>query len=304
MNFVRDEVTVSVPASSANLGPGFDAIGVALEMRDEVTVRATTGKTRVTVEGEGAGEVPTDDSNMVVEALRAGLDAVGASQIGIEMRCVNRVPHGRGLGSSSAAIVSGLAAASALLEPGALTRDEIFEIAAHMEGHPDNAAPAVYGGAALGWIEPADPLTGAPAQAFARSFEVSQDVRVTVLIPEFEFSTSKARAMLPDAVPHRDAAFNAGRAALLPIALSQHPSLLYYATEDRLHQEYRRAGMPPTLDLIDRLRAEKLPAAVSGAGPTVIVFAHLNAAKRQEIALEGWKPLELPVATQGIIVKE
>lgn len=301
MNFVRDEVTVSVPASSANLGPGFDALGIALELRDEVRVRATTGATHVTVEGEGAGKVPEDDTNMVVQALRAGLESVGASQIGIEMHCVNRVPHGRGLGSSSAALVSGLAAAGALLEPGALDTEAIFQLAVQMEGHPDNAAPAVYGGAVVGWMEPsAGQVT---PRAYAQQFEVSPQVRLTVLIPEFELATSQARGLLPESVPHRDAAFNAGRAALLPLALAQHPELLFFATEDRLHQEYRREGMPQSLEMVDRLRAAGTPAAISGAGPTVIVFDHLDPATRKDLEHLGWKPRELPVAPQGIIVR-
>lgn len=301
MNFVSDEVTVSVPASSANLGPGFDALGLALELRDEVTVRATTGTTHVTVEGEGAGKVAEGEDNLVVQALRAGLDAVGASQIGIEMHCVNRVPHGRGLGSSSAAIVSGLAAAGALLEPGVLDIDAIFQLAVQMEGHPDNAAPAVYGGAVVGWIE-AENGSQSP-RAYAQHFEVSPEVKATVLIPSFHLATSKARSLLPQNVPHRDAAFNAGRAALLPLALAKHPELLFFATEDRLHQEYRREGMPQSLELVDRLRAARIPAAISGAGPTVIVFAHLDPATRQDLEHLGWKCRELPVAEQGIVVK-
>lgn len=303
MRFMRDEVTVSVPASSANLGPGFDATGLALELRDEVAVRATTsGATHVTVEGEGAGHVPEDDKNLVARALRIGLESVGAPQVGIQMHCTNRIPHGRGLGSSSAAIVCGLAAAAALLEPEVLPPDKIFQIAAKLEGHPDNAAPAVYGGAVLGWIEPESSKTGEESRAFALPFQVSPAVKVTVLIPSFKLATSKARSLLPDAVPHRDAVFNAGRAALLPLALSLHPELLFYATEERLHQEYRRPAMPASLELVDSLRSQGLPAAVSGAGPTVIVFSHLGVALRQDLEQSGWRMLELPIAKQGIIV--
>lgn len=300
MSFARDAAAVSVPASSANLGPGFDAIGVALELRDEVFVRATTGPTHVTVEGEGSGEVPEGEDNLVVQSLRAGLEAAGAPQIGIEMHCVNRVMHKRGLGSSSAAIVSGLASAMALLEPGALTLDDIFQLATAMEGHPDNAAPAVYGGAVLGWIAPSGTQESGETKAFAMPFEVSDEVKITVLVPSFELMTTKARSLLPPTVPHRDAAFNVGRAALLPIALAKHPEMLFYATEDRLHQEYRREGMPLSLELIDRLRAQGLPAAVSGAGPSVIVFHHFDVGARQDLQHAGWKVLQLPVASKGI----
>lgn len=307
MRIVRDQVTVSVPASSANLGPGFDALGLALELRDEVTVYATTGTTQVTVEGEGAGQVSEGEDNLVVQSLRLGLETVGAPQVGIEMRCLNRIPHGRGLGSSSAAIVSGLAAASALLEPGALPVDEIFQLAAKLEGHPDNAAPAVYGGAVLGWIEPQNPessenpAAGGEFHAFALPFQVHPEVKVTVLIPPFELATSKARGLLPETVPHRDAVFNASRAALLPLALSTRPDLLFYATQDRLHQEYRREGMPASLELVDYLRSDSYPAAVSGAGPTVMVFSHLPVVLRQALEHKGWQVRELPVAATGII---
>lgn len=304
MRIVRDQVTVCVPASSANLGPGFDAIGLALEIRDEITVRAITGATRVSVEGEGAGRVMKDEDNLVVQSLRLGLETVGAPQIGIEMHCLNRIPHGRGLGSSSAAIVSGLAAASALVEPGALPADKIFQLATKLEGHPDNAAPAVYGGAVVGWIEPAnprDPQQAGESRAFALPFPIHSEVKVTVLIPDFQLATSKARGLLPEFVPHRDAVFTAGRAALLPLALSAHPELLFYATQDRLHQEYRREGMPTSLELVDYLRAQNYPAAVSGAGPTVIVFSHLPVALRQGLEHKGWRVLSPAVAGTGII---
>lgn len=299
MGFQRDEVTLTVPASSANLGPGYDTMGLALQMRDTVTVRATTGATHVTVEGEGAGEVPTDDSNLVVQALRAGLESAGAPQVGVEMRCCNRIPHGRGLGSSSAAIVAGLSAAGALLGGEALTQDDVFQLAVQMEGHPDNAAPTVYGKAVVGWMETSE--TGTP-RAYARTFEVHPDICVTVLIPHFELATSKARNLLPDTVPHRDAAFNVSRAALLPLALSAYPELLFYATEDRLHQEYRRVGMPESLKIVDKLRAAGIPAAISGAGPSVIVFNHLDPASRQDFERLGWHPEELSVATEGVII--
>lgn len=303
MRIIRSTATVSVPASSANLGPGFDAVGLALELRDEITLRTTTGSTRVTVEGEGAGRVPTDDNNLVVKALRLGLDVVGAPQTGIEMRCVNRIPHGRGLGSSSAAAVGGLAAAAALVEPGALPPEKIFQIATRLEGHPDNAAPAVYGGGQVGWIEP-ETYENGETRAYALAFKISPQIKITVLIPGFKLATSKARGLLPAEVPHRDAAFNVGRAALLPLALSQHPELLFYATEDRLHQEYRRLGMPDTLKLLDMLRAQRIPAAVSGAGPSIIVFASLAETLRQEVQRRGWKPRELAVSESGIIVAD
>lgn len=296
MHFARDEVTVSVPASSANLGPGFDALGIALELRDEVWVRATTGPTRVTVEGEGAGKVDTGEGNLVVQSVRAGLESVGAPQIGIEMHCVNRVPHGRGLGSSSAAIVAGLAAAGALLEEGVLDTQGIFQLACQMEGHPDNAAPAVFGGAVVGWID--------DGVAYAQPFAVHSKVEITVLIPDLKLETAKARGLLPSKVPHRDAAFNVGRAALLPLALSAHPEWLFAATADRLHQEYRREGMPASLELVDMLRGGGLPAAISGAGPTVIVFSRLDSQTLEDLKKLGWQARQLPLAARGVYTAE
>ncbi len=209
---------------------------------------------------------------------------------------MNRVPHGRGLGSSSAAIVAGLAAAGALLEEGVLDTQGIFQLACQMEGHPDNAAPAVFGGAVVGWID--------DGVAYAQPFAVHSKVEITVLIPDFKLETAKARGLLPSKVPHRDAAFNVGRAALLPLALSAHPEWLFAATADRLHQEYRREGMPASLELVDMLRGGGLPAAISGAGPTVIVFSRLDSQTLEDLKKLGWQARQLPLAARGVYTAE
>jgi homoserine kinase len=256
-------VRVRVPATSANLGPGFDAFGLALTLYDELTV--TPGGSGVTVEvvGPGTGEVALDESHLVVRAIRAGLESLGAAVPGFSLRCENRIPHGRGLGSSSAAIVGGLAAAYGLAgEP--LDRDQVVSLAHAIEGHPDNVAASALGGFTIAWTEGdtgrairLDPVAGLSAVAY---------------VPDTRVLTKEARGLLPSAVPHSDAAANAGKAALLVAALTARPDLLLTATEDRLHQEYRESAMPESLALVHKLRGSGLPAVVSGAGPTVLVL--------------------------------
>ena len=240
MRLGADHVRVRVPATSANLGPGFDAFGIALGL-----VRRARGAgarprraSRVEVTGEGAGQVPDDEQHLVVSSLRAALDQVGASQTGLHLVCHNRIPHGRGLGSSAAAVVAGIVAARGLIaEPEALSDDVAIDLAARIEGHPDNAAPAVLGGATLAWSD--DGRFRAIDLAVAR--RPSPRSRSC---PPNHLSTKAARGVLPATVPHADAAFQAGRAALLVEALGRRPELLLTATQDRLHQEYRRSVMP------------------------------------------------------------
>lgn len=266
MRLGADHVRVRVPATSANLGPGFDALGLALALHDEVEVRAL-GSAEVTVEvvGEGAGHVPDDERHLVVRAIRLALDHVGASQTGLHLVCRNRIPHGRGLGSSAAAVVAGIAAARGLVaEPEALSDDVMVQLASAMEGHPDNAAPAVHGGATVAWE---DDTVG------VASLAVHPDLRPVAIVPPTHLSTAAARGLLPPSVPHGDAAFQAGRAALLVEALGRRPDLLLAATQDRLHQGYRRPAMPDSLALVDALRARGVAAVVSGAGPTVLALA-------------------------------
>lgn len=259
-----DQVRVRVPATSANLGPGFDAFGLALTLYDDLIV--TPGGSGVTVEvtGSGAGEVPLDESHLVVRSIRAGLDALGASVPGFALRCENRIPHGRGLGSSSAAIVGGVAAAYGLAgEP--VDRERIVVLANEIEGHPDNVAAAALGGFTIAWTSEGDggravrldPVDGLAAVAY---------------VPDNRVLTKEARGLLPSVVSHTDAAANAGKAALLVAALTGRPELLLTATEDRLHQEYREPAMPESLALVHKLRGSGLPAIVSGAGPTVVVL--------------------------------
>ncbi|HWJ85244.1 MAG TPA: homoserine kinase [Cellulomonas sp.] len=305
MRLGADRVRVRVPATSANLGPGFDALGLALALHDELDVRLI-GSADVVVEvtGEGAGDVPDDERHLVVQALRAALDLVGAPQAGLHLVCHNRIPHGRGLGSSAAAVVAGIAAARGLVaEPEALSDEVALALATQMEGHPDNAAPAIHGGATVAWST-ADGVGAA-------SLAVHADVAPVAIVPSTRLSTASARGVLPATVPHRDAAFQAGRAALLVEALGRRPDLLLDATVDRLHQDYRRAVMPHSLALVDALRAAGVAAVVSGAGPTVLALARRTAdgtdadeaiATAFGPTLGGWRVLPLAVDTEGVQV--
>jgi homoserine kinase len=260
-------VRVRVPATSANLGPGFDALGLALAVHDDLEVRVLEAPDVVVeVTGEGVGEVPDGEEHLVVQALRNALDHVGAPRTGLHLVCTNRVPHGRGMGSSAAAVVAGLFAARGLVaEPEALYDDVLLRLATALEGHPDNAAPAILGGATVAWCEPTGPR--------AVRVPTHSGLEPVVLVPAVRLATSTARRLLPATVPHGDAAFAAGRAALLVHALGHRPDLLHAATEDRLHQQYRRAAMPDSLALVDALRSRGVAAVVSGAGPTVVALA-------------------------------
>jgi homoserine kinase len=299
---VGAQVRVRAAASSANLGPGFDSFGLALGLRDDVRVRVTEGSaTQVEVTGEGSGEVARDEDHLVVRALRRALLAAGVEQpIGLHLVCHNEIPHGRGLGSSAAAVVAGLAAGRALagLATGdhLLGADHLLSLATDLEGHPDNAAAALLGGLTISWAEVDGP----------RAVRVGPhpDIDALVLVPDVRLATARARSLLPGQVGHGDAAANAARAALLVLALTRHPDLLLPATEDRLHQRQRTAGMPPTLRLVDRLRDRGLAAVVSGAGPSVLVLTTRSAvaAVRDQaaaVAGEGWRSILPGIAAGG-----
>lgn len=259
--------TVRVPATSANLGPGFDALGLALGLYDEVTAALTDEPTYVHIEGEGAGELLTDDSHLVVKAMRETLSEIGEKTVGIRLGCVNRIPQARGLGSSSAAIVAGVTLANALTGS-RLSRQDELRIAAGLEGHPDNVAPCLLGGFTIAWMS-------GVAGARAVSLQPHPRVRPALLVPANRGLTEQARAALPASVPHADAAFNAGRSALLVHALTADPELLFEATEDRLHQDYRAEAMPASAELVRLLRSVGVAAVISGAGPSVLALTPL-----------------------------
>lgn len=295
-------VTVKVPATTANLGPGFDTLGLALALYDrlEVSVRAEPG-VRITVIGVGEGEVPTDDKNLVYRAIAHTFAAYGFAVPGLEMVAHNVIPHGRGLGSSGAAIVSGIMAAKGLLEGIIeIDSDALLRLATELEGHPDNVAPALFGGLTIAWMTPEGPQH--------KKLIVHRGVSPLVCVPETTMSTAHARSLQPDSVPHSDATFNVSRSALLIAALIQSPELLLAATEDRLHQSYRASAMPETDSLIQILRKNGLAAVVSGAGPSLLVLGsepsqRLRAAELvAENCATPWQSLMLAVDFKGATV--
>ena len=260
-------VTVKVPATTANLGPGLDTLGLALAIYDElqVAVRAEPGAF-VEVHGVGEGEVPTDASNLVVQSIAAVFEAYNQPMPGLNLVAHNVIPHGRGLGSSGAAIVSGIMAAKGLLEGVVdIDSDALLRLATELEGHPDNVAPALFGGLTIAWTSNDGPRH--------KKLMVHRGVSPLVAVPETTMSTKLARSLQPTSVPHEDAIFNVSRSALLVAALVQSPELLLAATEDRLHQNYRASAMVESDRLIQVLRGEGLAAVVSGAGPSVLVLA-------------------------------
>lgn len=308
MRIVTDSVRVRVPATSANLGPGFDAFGLALELHDVVRVRATASATRTHVTGQGAETVPDGEDHLVVRAVRAGLEHVGAPQVGLELSAHNQIPHGRGLGSSAAAVVAGLMAARGMIsEPEALDDAVMLDLATQWEGHPDNAAATILGGATLTWLpqenaveapETGEWTTPAP-RVGVTALGVAEGLTVTVFIPAHPVATRVARSVLPETVPHRDAAFNAARAAMLVLALGGRTDLALEATADRLHQPYRGDVLPESMDLVGWLRGQGLPAVISGAGPTVLVLGAVPPTVRRAATRGGWDARALDVDRVG-----
>jgi len=289
-----EAVRVRVPASSANLGPGFDCFGLALTLHDVVEAQVVADGLDLSVDGEGAHTVSRDGRHLVVRAMQECFARMGGAPSGLRVHCTNAIPHGRGLGSSSAAIVAGIVAARALATNGPdLIDDEgLLRLATEIEGHPDNVAAALAGGFTLAWTE--------PEGARLIRLEASPMVAPVVFVPDTELSTRKARGLLPKTVPHSDAAANAARAALMVEALTNNPDLLLVATEDRLHQDYRGPAMPASLDLVKRLRADGVPATVSGAGPTVLALATQDSADQVAgMGGEGWTVHRLAVDAAG-----
>lgn len=296
---------VRVPATSANLGPGFDTLGLALAYADELTVQTTDSGVRVNVHGVGEGEVATDETNLVAKSAAYVFAQVNRAMPGLEITARNKIPHGRGMGSSGSAIVAGIMIAAALLaedsDPLVLSEDDLLRFATDLEGHPDNVAPALFGGLTIAWVN-------ANQEPKFKRLVVHRGVSPLVLVPDFTMSTELARSLQPKQVPHEDAVFNLSRSALLVAAMTQSPEVLFEATEDRLHQNYRGEAMPATRDLVATLRKAGFAAVVSGAGPSVLVLAadpaeRIAAAKIAETQPGGWTPHFLAVDIKGATVE-
>lgn len=269
--FRANAIQVQVPASSANLGPGFDCFGLALALHDRYIAQVTDEVgLDLDITGEGADSIRRDEKNLIIKAMYQGFDFMGGKPRGLSVRALNVIPHGRGLGSSASAIVGGLVLARALVLSGneRMIDDDLLNIATKMEGHPDNVAAAFYGGATIAWQEDQH---GHP---IARAVGISVDPRISAiaLIPKGAVSTSKARKLLPELLPHAEAVANSTRTALLSQALSHRPDLLFIATQDFLHQKYRQEVMPKSFALVTKLRSAGVAAFISGAGPTVLVL--------------------------------
>ena len=359
MRPVCHAVTVRVPATSANLGSGFDTVGLALDYHDELTFTLADDPAdtaaHVVIHGEGEDTLPRDETHLVVSTFRRACATFGLGRVGFTLEAWNRIPQARGMGSSAEAIVAGIAAAAAFAQDGYLNRDAVFEMAARLEGHPDNVAPAVYGGLTVSWdmetaegvgsvaIPGGEPLHGG---FHTVNYPVDPQVRAAVFVPDYELSTEKARRALPGELPYRDAVHNISRVGLLPAAMNpgmlvgsgagtdfgtgsgtdaasasasggrgadsgmaaQANALLYTATQDRLHQPYRAALMPPSTELIAMFRAKGYAAAVSGAGPCVLVLHYgdargdIDGLAARQLASGRWKVLHLPVNTAGVEV--
>lgn len=320
---VCNQVHVRVPATSANLGSGFDAVGLAFDFFDELTFTLKDDRNDVSAEviihGEGETTLPRDETHLVVSTFRKACKTFGLPKLGCVIEAYNAIPQARGMGSSAEAIVAGIAAAAAFAQEGELNRDSIFELAAAIEGHPDNVAPAVFGGLTVSWdlktpegVESVGIAQGEPLHSGFHTvkYAVDNSISAAIFVPDFELSTQQAREALPSQVPYADAIFNLSRVALLPAAMDSSVldpnALLFCATQDKLHQPYRKNLMSASWELIEELRSAGFAAAVSGAGPCVLVLHHgdahdvLERVAERQLASGHWKVLHLAVNHGGV----
>ncbi|SDJ30503.1 homoserine kinase [Frankineae bacterium MT45] len=284
-----------MPATSANLGPGFDTLGLALGLFDDVMARVADSGLAIDVAGEGEQSVALDESHLVVRAMRSTFDRLGGQPPGLELVCANRIPHGRGLGSSSAAIVAGVLLARGLVLGGetTLTQSDALQLASEIEGHPDNVAPCLLGGMTVAWTE-------GDQSVHALKLAVADEISPIVLIPPYESSTAEVRRLLPPQVPFADAVFNSARSALLVAALSGATQALLEATADRLHQPYRAEAMTESAELVATLRERGVPTVISGAGPTVLALVRntVEAELVTSASPVNWRCEQLPVHSE------
>lgn len=290
-------VRVLVPASSANVGPGFDSLGLALSVYDELVAMATEDEgVLVEVAGEGEAEVPRDERNLVVQAMLKAFDAMGVQPPGFVLRCRNTIPHGRGLGSSAAAIIGGMVLARAMVPGADFDDDTLLAKATEMESHPDNLAAALHGGFTVAWL-------GQDSRPGAVRLDVHPSLRAVLVVPVDTLPTSHAREALPTDVSHADATFNVARSALLVHAVTARPDLLWEAMADRLHQQARAPVYPASLAVLRQLRSAGHAAAISGAGPSVLVLSDQDDIEARVTGLiagtAGWGVREIPISLDG-----
>ncbi|CAN2178161.1 ThrB Homoserine kinase [Candidatus Nanopelagicaceae bacterium] len=299
--FKAKPMQVQVPASSANLGPGFDAFGLALAMHDRYVAQVLDDVVLdIDVTGEGADEVPRNDKNLLVKAMYKGFDFLGGRPKGLAIRALNVNPHGRGLGSSASAIIGGLVLARALVLNGEdhMNDIQLLSLATDMEGHPDNVSASLFGGATISWFE----MEKHKSSAHCIHLNVDPRIQAMAYIPAKALATSKARKMLPESIPFADAVRNTTNAALMGHALTTRPDLLFTATEDFLHQSYRAEAMPESYALVQKLRGAGVAAFISGAGPTVLALHTADQREVEELKLAGGKAFEgtpLEIASRG-----
>ena len=299
--FKANPMQVQVPATSANLGPGFDSFGLAFGMYDRYVAQILDeGGLDIDVTGEGSEEVPRTDKNLLVKAINKGFDYLGGRPKGLAVRALNVIPHGRGLGSSASAIIGGLVLARSLVLTGSdkMSDEALLNIASEMEGHPDNVAAALFGGATIAWQD----LVKGKAVAHAVHLPVDPRIKVMAFIPASPLATSKARKMLPESISFADAQRNTTNAALMTQALTIRPDLLFTATEDFLHQSYRQEAMPSSFALMTKLRAAGIAAFISGAGPTVLALHTEGDDETTQLARAGGAKFEgksLEIASRG-----
>lgn len=302
--FKAKPMQVQVPASSANLGPGFDAFGLALAMHDRYVAQVLDDSILdIDVTGEGADEVPRNEKNLLVKAMYKGFDFLGGRPKGLAIRALNVNPHGRGLGSSASAIVGGLVLARALVLNGEdhMSDIQLLSLATDMEGHPDNVSASLFGGATISWFE----VEKHKSSAHCIHLNVDPRIQAMAYIPSKALATSKARKMLPETIPFADAVRNTTNAAVMSHALTTRPDLLFVATEDFLHQSYRAEAMPESYALVQKLRGAGIAAFISGAGPTVLALHTADQREVEELKLAGGKAFEatpLEIASRGAVL--
>ena len=302
--FKAKPMQVQVPASSANLGPGFDAFGLALSMHDRYVAQVLDDVVLdIDVTGEGADEVPRTDKNLLVKAMHKGFDYLGGRPKGLAVRALNVNPHGRGLGSSASAIIGGLVLARALVLNGEdqMSDIQLLSLATDMEGHPDNVSAALFGGATISWFE----VEKHKSSAHCVHLNVDPRIQAIAYIPAKAVATAKARKMLPETIPFADAVANSRNTSLMSHALTTRPDLLFTATEDFLHQSYRADAMPESFALVQKLRGAGVAAFISGAGPTVLALHTADQREVEELKLAGGKAFEatpLEIASRGAVL--